>query len=324
MVTREPVALTKAAGLDPRYLELQLLQWQDEGLLSCRPSARDLLIEVLPEPKDAWQHLSVLLDEYDKVQQQRIVEMVAYATTAQCRHGHISAYFGGRTIQRCSQCDNCVAQPVAGSDQTEDSWQPLLSVLQAGAHGWGPWNMIRILRGSPGAPSKAHKEPYFGALLSRSEGAIGQMVDSLIRADFLRTQPLDKGGAMVTLTPAGRRALVDPDILQAFVKPRAPPPFDRARQTRPTPVYQPRTDTLPPAVEELFQTLRAWRREKARAEGKAPFIVAHDSVLRRIAEARPRSLEELARIKGVGSRKLAQYGAEVVALVLSSHDEPEQ
>jgi DNA helicase-2/ATP-dependent DNA helicase PcrA len=81
---------------------------------------------------------------------------------------------------------------------------------------------------------------------------------------------------------------------------------------------------LPPAgiaaaarVEDrgLIEALRAWRRERATRDGVPAYVVAHDSVLVSIAEARPRTLPALRRVKGMGPAKLDQYGEEILAMV---------
>jgi ATP-dependent DNA helicase RecQ len=65
----------------------------------------------------------------------------------------------------------------------------------------------------------------------------------------------------------------------------------------------------------LFEKLRAWRLEQARAQEVPPYIVFHDSHLRAIAARRPLSLEALSAVKGVGPRKLERYGEAVIGLV---------
>jgi superfamily II DNA helicase RecQ len=67
--------------------------------------------------------------------------------------------------------------------------------------------------------------------------------------------------------------------------------------------------------EELWQRLRAWRLEQARAQEVPAFVIFHDATLRRIAALRPADLNELASIKGIGPDKLEKYGREVLALV---------
>jgi len=69
------------------------------------------------------------------------------------------------------------------------------------------------------------------------------------------------------------------------------------------------------ADEAVFDRLRSWRRQAAQERGVPPFLVFPDATLKAIAEARPRSLDDLAQVKGVGPGKLAGFGAEVLAAV---------
>jgi DNA helicase-2/ATP-dependent DNA helicase PcrA len=66
----------------------------------------------------------------------------------------------------------------------------------------------------------------------------------------------------------------------------------------------------------LFEALRAWRLERARADRLPPYVIFHDSTLAAIASARPRSLADVAAIPGVGPAKLQRYGAEVIGVVV--------
>jgi len=67
--------------------------------------------------------------------------------------------------------------------------------------------------------------------------------------------------------------------------------------------------------DSLVEALRRWRRERAAADGVPAYVVAHDTTLLEIADARPRSLPALRRIRGMGPVKLERYGAEIVALI---------
>ena len=71
------------------------------------------------------------------------------------------------------------------------------------------------------------------------------------------------------------------------------------------------TQEWTPAAERL----RAWRLERARADGVPPYVVFHDTVLHAIADAQPTSLGELSQIAGVGPAKLERYGDAVLALL---------
>jgi hypothetical protein len=73
--------------------------------------------------------------------------------------------------------------------------------------------------------------------------------------------------------------------------------------------------------EEMFECLRKWRREQASREGKAPFILATNRVLRIISTFVPQSLEELLQIPGFGEQKAAMYGTDLLKLTGELHRE---
>ena len=66
---------------------------------------------------------------------------------------------------------------------------------------------------------------------------------------------------------------------------------------------------------ELFGRLRVWRKAQAEAQKVPPYVVFSDATLVAIADARPTSRAELARISGVGSIKLERYTAPLLAVL---------
>ncbi len=66
--------------------------------------------------------------------------------------------------------------------------------------------------------------------------------------------------------------------------------------------------------EGLYERLREWRLEQAKELGRPAYAVFTDVTLMAIAESEPASQAELSRISGVGAHKLAQFGADVLAL----------
>jgi ATP-dependent DNA helicase RecQ len=65
----------------------------------------------------------------------------------------------------------------------------------------------------------------------------------------------------------------------------------------------------------LFERLRTWRGEQARRQQVPAYVVLHNSHLEEIAARRPKSIHELGAIKGIGLRRAARYGEELLALV---------
>ncbi|HET9456814.1 MAG TPA: ATP-dependent DNA helicase UvrD2 [Candidatus Limnocylindrales bacterium] len=70
----------------------------------------------------------------------------------------------------------------------------------------------------------------------------------------------------------------------------------------------------------LLGALRAWRSIRARADAVPAYVVAHDTTLAAIAEARPDSAAALRRVKGMGPARLERYGGEILAVVASASD----
>ncbi|MDQ6784518.1 MAG: ATP-dependent DNA helicase UvrD2 [Actinomycetota bacterium] len=121
--------------------------------------------------------------------------------------------------------------------------------------------------------------------------------------------------------------------VQILADGRRPSPFlaeldGRARRTAPTTGREPgaavveRTRReraplrdLPAEAVGLEEALKAWRRERAKADKVSAFIVFSDRTLRAIATARPPSLAALRRIDGIGPTKLEAYGEEILALI---------
>jgi len=78
-----------------------------------------------------------------------------------------------------------------------------------------------------------------------------------------------------------------------------------------------RCQDCPPTYDEAtFEALCSWRGAAA-GEAKVPaYVIFTDATLTAIAEKRPASPGELARISGVGARKLELHGAQVLAILV--------
>jgi ATP-dependent DNA helicase RecQ len=66
---------------------------------------------------------------------------------------------------------------------------------------------------------------------------------------------------------------------------------------------------------ELFEALRAWRGELARARGVPAYVVFADATLAELALHRPVTRDELLEVKGIGPRKLEEYGEALVRIL---------
>jgi DNA helicase-2/ATP-dependent DNA helicase PcrA len=78
-------------------------------------------------------------------------------------------------------------------------------------------------------------------------------------------------------------------------------------------VEQQRPEPVPKPEGPVFAALREWRLRRAKEDGVPAFVVFHDRTLAEIADRAPATLDELARISGVGPTKLDRYGPDVLA-----------
>jgi ATP-dependent DNA helicase RecQ len=321
-VSRDLLAVSRDAGLDPRSVENQLLAWDDADWLRYRGIGRDMLLALPQAPGDSRERVAALLADYHAGQEGRIVEMMAYATTRLCRHGYISAYFGGRPIETCEACDNCLehrtGRPATPRDQPArpatppPAPQPLTDqetttlVLLAVAKlpfPLGRTGLAQALVGADNSPVSGERFPLFGTLAGHSRKSVGQFAAQLVDQGLLAY--FQKGRYPLLQLTAKGQAWLDGDrrepVAASLASPRGDDPGD----------YD----------EALFERLRAWRLDVAREIAKPPYVVFHDSVLKRIAAARPATRDDLAAIKGIGPSKLEQYGPAVLALIRNDKGE---
>jgi superfamily II DNA helicase RecQ len=66
---------------------------------------------------------------------------------------------------------------------------------------------------------------------------------------------------------------------------------------------------------EIFDTLKQWRNDFASNLGWAAFRVCHNSHLIAIAEIKPKTVEELLKVKGFGEARAEKYGDHILAVL---------
>jgi ATP-dependent DNA helicase RecQ len=289
------------------------------------------------EAADAWMTYGLA----DVVQQRRLIElsdadeaykrlstakldaMLGLAEAADCRRVRLLAYFGEASAP-CGNCDNCL-QPPERRDATEDA-RKLMSCIyrcrQASGFGFAATHVIDVLRGrhteKTGKFSHDRLSTFgIGADLPEAEWRL--LLRHLVALDLVQ---VDYGHFNVLrLGPGAREVLRGEQRIEL----RRQAPAERAgrrRRVAGAPAGSAAAAGLAAGVagmggaeSALFERLRAWRAGVARAHGVPAYVVFHDQTLRSIAQLRPGSLEALRGISGVGERKLANYGAELLAVL---------
>ena len=132
-----------------------------------------------------------------------------------------------------------------------------------------------------------------------------------------RTETLSE--TFVTVTPQPTETVAgSEETAPTAASPRAdiPPAVETA------PVETPPVITSPAPVQPvdtaLYERLESWRRETARREGRAAYLVLTNESLRQIAAKKPQTLDDLKVVKGVGPVKLERYGEAILEVVQSA------
>jgi ATP-dependent DNA helicase RecQ len=116
--------------------------------------------------------------------------------------------------------------------------------------------------------------------------------------DYFRdVQRLERCGHCDACAPAAPQAIRPPPRR----RPPRPPRLPRANA--------PQAGPLPADASALEERLREWRRAWAKEHDMAAFMVMHDSTLRALAVQRPATTEHLLAIRGLGHRKVEQFGS---------------
>ena len=71
---------------------------------------------------------------------------------------------------------------------------------------------------------------------------------------------------------------------------------------------------------ELYKILKEWRAGEAQLLGYPPYIIASNQLLANIAKTNPKNMEELSQLKGMGKRKIRDYGEEILLILENFYD----
>lgn len=313
MVTRNFLDLVAQNGIPAPELEPQLLTWQTAGKLRYDANGRDALITLLPPPADASTRIDSLISQYEAIQQQRVREIVAYARNRRCRHGYLGNYLGGAPRSQCASCDNCLDDPLLPESNERimpEAEQYHLILATLSEQSWGHATLARILRGDPTLRERATGVKTFGCLSFRGKANLQRMFRHLLTHDLIREVTLPHGGVMLEITNAGHAALEDKTVLAGLVATKSAPKEGRQRPAGDAPGEALDTDAA-----ALYEALTAWRLQQARENGVPAYVVAHNRVLRAVAQAKPATEAELLEISGVGPATVGKYGAALLAIV---------
>jgi ATP-dependent DNA helicase RecQ len=231
--------------------------------------------------------------------------MRRYAQAARCRHASLSEYFGQPyAAASCDACDVCLGETESLPDSTVTAQKIISCVARVGER-FGVRHVCEVLRGAQTdgiARYGHHKLSTYGLLATLDQRAAENLVHQLLDQELLARSAGDR--PVVMLNPRswevmrGERQVV-------LLEPRV----GRTKMAKAD------ADDWSGVDRGLFERLRAWRRRVADARGKPAWTILDDKSLRAIAREKPQSPAALLRCKGIGEKRLADFGAAILDIV---------
>ena len=264
---------------------------------------------------------------------ERLEIMASYAETERCRRRFLLSHFGeDYSKPSCDSCDNCLRDPADLVDLTVPA-QKLISCVVRLGNRFGAAHATDVLLGSN---SEKIERYGHGALSTYGIGT------ELNRAGWMElARRLVASGHLESVPPYG--------VLRATAKGRAlfaagtfeTRPIEGDRRGTPSPDgYSPKAPSVKYAYagmsgasgsreknalsssenqgsagagdEDLFERLRTLRKAIADKAGVPPYVVFPDRTLRELSRRKPRSVEDLEGVFGVGAHKAERYGSAFV------------
>lgn len=255
------------------------------------------------------------LQAMHEADEQRLRQMVFYATTTDCLRSFILRYFGEEAPAYCGNCGNCLAD-YEEVDERTNALKILSCVARVRQHAIacgnpatsvGAGTVVDILRGSKAA--KVLERGWdslstYGIMADVPVPRIRAIIDELVYREFLtRAQ-----GDYPTLALAGRGAVFmkgDKPFVMRVAKGRYRKPRPEGSTRGASAAELP---DLTPEQAELFEALRSLRTRLAREQQVPPYLIFNNATLEDMCRKRPTTPDELLEVSGVGTKKAERYG----------------
>ncbi|MBU6371384.1 MAG: DNA helicase RecQ [Alphaproteobacteria bacterium] len=247
------------------------------------------------------------------VQARKARQLFSLLDGMSCRRASVRRYFGEVDPEPCGACDVCT-DPPASVDATEWAQKAISAVLRMDQR-VGRGRLVDHLLGKPprdGLDAQYTDKTTYGCGADVPEARWRAVYESLL-IDGVLTEAGDDLRPVLQIGDAEAvRALFRKERelrLRLDAGGKRPP---RARAAGRAAAAG---GSSHDADEGLLARLRTWRRKTAAAQGAPPYVVFPDATLLALAEARPASRADLARISGMGEKRIERYGDDILALV---------
>jgi len=234
-----------------------------------------------------------------------LADMQRYAAGTRCRHRTLVEYFGETyTRASCGACDWCLKELDVVGESTTVARKVLSSVARL-KQGWGTGHVTDVLlgRATEKVAGCGHDAlSTFGLLKEEPAAAVRGYIEQLVAEGFLARE--GDPYPVLRLTSTGRSLLRGQTDCTLYREVRPPAATRRRRGSS-----APGGASVPADLDrDLFDVLRDVRLRLARERGVPPYVIFHDKTLMEMVERRPKTIDDLDEIYGVGAKKAADFG----------------
>lgn len=283
----------------------------------------------------------VELDEGQREQAKRnrfrlLSQMEGYCRTTDCLRAYILRYFGEDERDRegaspapagargCGNCSNCLT-PFEADDVTEAACAIMRFVSRHPGR-FGKALIADVLHGANTERIRSLRldgDPEYGKLaelpIARARDAVEQLIGSGYLTVSMGQYPV------IGMGDLGLAALNSSEEFAFSIKrrKRGRAGSERARRAVDLLRDEAALDSKPRVGDdaELFERLRALRRELAEWRDVPPYIVCSDKTLRGLCRQRPATREDLLEVSGIGERKADEFGEAFLKAISEFEDE---
>lgn len=234
----------------------------------------------------------------------RLNALLGLAEALECRRKTLLKYFD-ETDVTCGSCDLCDA-PVDVFDGTTAVRKALSAMLRTDEW-FGAGHLIDILLGNETDKirQRGHSSlPTYGVGKEYDKRQWQAVFRQMMGHDLVRPDP-ERHGAL-RMTDAALPILRD----EAKISLRRDTIKSAGKNRRPAAKEMVSEEDAP-----LLSALKAKRRGFAETNKVPAYIIFNDRTLIEMAETRPKTLDDMARIGGVGAKKLESYGAAFLEVI---------
>ena len=234
--------------------------------------------------------------QYQLIKLEKLQTIINYVNTSKCLRSFILEYFGQESEENCDNCSNCL-DDYEKIDASIDS-QKVLSCIYRLDQRYGISTIVDCLKGSNNKNSKEKNLKSistFGIMKDKSSKYIKDLIGVLVADGYIKVSGLKY--PILKLNEKSKQVLFSKK--KVYIR-------DLKEENK-----KEKIDKFSENISydsDLFNNLKKLRLEISRKRNIPPFIVFSDASLSEMARLKPKNEKDFLKIKGVGDKKLKQYG----------------